>query len=394
MTARRAVLLPMLLLALLPGAAAAALPGTWTLDVRLRLEQVDDGAFARDATALTLRTRLGWRSGAWHGWSVLVEGEDVRALVDGYNSTANGRTGYPVVLDPQGAELNQAWLGWDGAAGNLVRIGRQRIALDNQRFIGNVGWRQNEQTFDAVSASWRPAPAWTLRWAWLDRVHRVAGRGHPQRLQARQDLDAHLVNVAWAGPLGTLTGYGYLLENQDLPAQSTRSLGLRHAGERALAEDLDLLHAAEWARQSGWRDAPDTGTVGYLALEAGVRRSGHALRAGGERLAGNGVRAFQTPLATGHAFNGWADRFLVTPADGLRDRYLKLDGPLGPLRYGVAWHDFRADRGGDRYGRELDLQLAWPVAPGWTVLAKYADYRSDGFGSDVRKGWLSVEYRR
>lgn len=391
MAARSPLLVVLLLLA---APAAAALPGTWTLDVRLRLEQVDDAAFSREATALTLRTRLGWRSGAWRGWSLMVEGEDVRALVDDYNSTANGRSAYPVVLDPQGAELNQAWLGWDAAAGHQVRIGRQRIALDNQRFIGNVGWRQNEQTFDAVAAAWRPAPAWTLRWAWLDRVHRVAGRGHPQRLQARQDLDAHLLNLSRALPAGTLTGYAYLVENQDLPAQSTRSLGLRHAGEHALSDEVAMLHAVDWARQSGWRDAPDTGTVGYLALEGGVRWSGHALRLGAERLGGNGTRAFQTPLATGHAFNGWADRFLVTPADGLRDRHLKVDGPLGPLRYLVAWHDFRADRGTARYGRELDLQLAWPVAPGWTVLAKYADYRSDGFGADVRKGWLSVEYRR
>ncbi len=35
----------------------------------------------------------------------------------------------------------------------------------------------------------------------------------------------------------------------------------------------------------------------------------------------DGVAAFQTPLATLHKFNGFADQFLVTPAGGLQDIY-------------------------------------------------------------------------
>jgi hypothetical protein len=381
-------------LASLPGTAESLFAdGKLLLDVRLRYEAVDDGAFAADAEALTLRTRLGWRSGSVNGFHFVVEGEDVRALEERYNSTANGRTRYPAVADPEGSEWNQAYLGWQYAANGQLQIGRQRILIDNQRFVGNVGWRQNEQTFDAVSVNHVFNEQWTLRYAWLDRAHRVFGNNHPNPLQAEHDLDAHLLNLGYKTTLGTVSGYSYLIENEDLPASSTSTQGVRFTGSVKQDDRVEWLYSAELAQQRGWRDAPGTGSVGYRLLEAGARLRGHALRIGNEQLDANGRRAFQTPLATGHAFNGWADRFLVTPAGGLDDRYVKVDGPLGPLRYLVAWHDFDAARGSASYGRELDAQLSWAFRPKWNALVKLADYRSDGFGSDQRKMVLSVEYR-
>lgn len=367
--------------------------GTPLLDLRLRHENVDDAGFARDADALTLRTRLGWRSAEHAGLFVLVEAEDVRPLIEHYNSSANGRTRYPLVADPEGSEWNQAYLGWKFAEGGQLTLGRQRLLLDNQRYVGNVGWRQNEQTFDAVSLVHQPSPTLTLRYAWLDRVQRIFGNAHPDPLAAEQDLSTHLLNAAWNLKAGSLVGYGYLHENRDLPTSSTRSLGLRFSGSRPLDASRSLVYGGELASQRGWRSAPATGSVDYRWFELGLRQSGHTLKLGQETLGSNGRRAFQTPLATGHAFNGWADRFLVTPINGLRDRHIKLDGPLGAFKYLLSWHDFRADRGGAALGRELDLQLAWSFADGWGALAKLADYRSDGFGSDSRKLWLAIEYR-
>jgi hypothetical protein len=366
--------------------------GKLLLDARLRFEQVDDAAFARDAEALTLRTRLGWRSGSVHGLFAVLEAEDVRALVERYNSTANGRTQYPVVVDPDGSEWNQAYLGWSSGRGTDVAAGRQRLAYDNQRHIGNVGWRQNEQTFDALSVAQKVGERGMVRYAWLDRVHRVFGDRHPNPLQAEHDLDAHLLNLGWTFPVGAVSGYSYHVENEDIAAASTRTHGARLAGQRG-EPARQWLYAAEVATQSGWRDAPSTGSVGYLHLEGGVRMNGHALRLGTEQLGSNGRRAFQTPLATGHAFNGWADRFLATPINGLDDRYVKVDGPIGKLRYLAAYHVFQAERGGADYGRELNAQLSWAFAPKWNALVKLADYRSDDFGSDQRKLWLQVEYR-
>lgn len=375
------------------GAESLFADGKPLLDLRLRYETVDDEAFARDADALTLRTRLGWRSGSVNGLYFLVEAEDVRALIDDYNSTANGRTQYPTVADPEDNEINQAYLGWDYRPGGQLILGRQRLLLDNQRFIGNVGWRQNEQTFDALSLAHAFDDRWTLRYSWLDSAQRVFGNSHPNPLQASHDLDAHLVNLAYRADLGMLSAYSYLIENEDIPAASTDNLGLRFTGAHKRDERFECFYSAEYAQQSGWRDAPDTGSVSYLLLETGLRIDGHGIRIGTEQLGSNGRRAFQTPLATGHAFNGWADRFLVTPAAGLDDRYVKIDGPLGPLRYQVAWHDFQAERGSADYGRELDALLSWAFAPKFSAMVKFADYRSDGFGSDQQKVVLALEYK-
>ena len=120
------------------------------------------------------------------------------------------------------------------------------------------------------------------------------------------------------------------------------------------------------------------------------------LKAGWERLGAGRGRAFQTPLATLHAFNGWADKFLVTPVNGLRDTYvsaqrgIELGGRKG--KWEVAYHDFRADHGGSGYGRELDASLGVTLRPGFDVLAKLADYDSDGFARDTRKLWLQAEW--
>ncbi|MEN9310791.1 MAG: hypothetical protein RLY77_916, partial [Pseudomonadota bacterium] len=153
--------------------AADAAKSSFEWDLRVRHESVDDAGFTRNAEATTARLRAGLRLAPAPGWTVLLEGEGV-AGAGNYNSGANGKTQYPVVMDPTGAELNQAWVGWKNAQGGIT-VGRQRIALDNQRWVGNVGWRQNEQTFDAIGAQWKPVAGLTLNYFWLDKVHRAAG---------------------------------------------------------------------------------------------------------------------------------------------------------------------------------------------------------------------------
>ncbi|MEI8045213.1 MAG: hypothetical protein WCL11_27625, partial [Verrucomicrobiota bacterium] len=71
---------------------------------------------------------------------------------------------------------------------------------------------------------------------------------------------------------------------------------------------------------------------------------------GYEVLEGNGTIGFATPLATLHAFNGWADMFLSTPANGLKDFYLKAGYSLPAdfvaaksLNLSAIWHDHRTE---------------------------------------------------
>ncbi|WP_240126326.1 alginate export family protein [Thermomonas alba] len=365
-------------------------------DLRLRHEAVDDAGFARRADATTARLRAGLRLAPAPGWSMLLEGEGV-AGTGSYNSGANGKTAYPTVLDPTSAELNQAWVAWTHERGS-VTVGRQRIALDNQRWVGNVGWRQNEQTFDAVELRWQPTTALAVRYDWLDKVHRVASDRALAPLARARDLDTHLLNVAWKRGGQQWVGYAYLHDDRDVASASTATYGLRWTGS-AVRDGRGFGWAAEIARQQDYAHNPARFHHAYWLLEPSWTQGGITARAGWEHLGGDGATAVQTPLATLHAFNGWDDQFLVTPAKGLEDRYLTASGKAGygqlegKLVWTLAWHDYRADTGRLRYGQELNASLGFPLPGGLTGLVKLADYRADGFARDNRKLWLQVEWR-
>ena len=370
--------------------------GTWTANVRYRHETVDDDAFARRADADTLRLRLGWSRAFASGLSFGLEGEGVAELNDDFNSGANHQTAYPVVADARALEINQAWVGWRGKVGGAM-LGRQRILLDNQRFVGNVGWRQNEQTFDALALDAKLSDKVMLRYYYLDRVHRISGDEAIDPLARERDLQGHLLNAAWTLPVGTLVGYAYLVEDRDVTTASTQTLGLRWTGTRTAGANA-WGWTLEGATQGDHADNPRDVDVDYWLAEGALTRSGITGKLGWEHLGGDGSSAFQTPLATLHAFNGWADKFTTTPGNGLEDRYASVGGKFGTgklqdkLVWTVAWHDYAADRGGASYGTELDASLGFPLPGGLSGLVKVADYRSGGFARDTRKAWLQVEW--
>ncbi len=373
--------------------AASAAESAAVLDLRYRWEQVDDAGFARDAQAQTLRLRLGYRWVFAPGWQLYADAEHVQPLFgEHYNSTANGRTQYPVVLDPKSSELNQAFIGWTGE-GSSASLGRQRVALDNQRFFGTVGWRQNEQTFDALALGRDFGESSQFRYLYLDRVLRVVGHDHPDPLQRRWRLHGHLLHAEQASPIGRFAAYAYLVENRDMPALSSRTFGLRWTGEREL-DGLRFDWTLEYAHQGDWANNPFGRSANYRLIEPSLKWRGVTFKAGQEVLGGDGSYGFSTPYATLHAFNGWADRFGTTPLDGLDDRYLGALGSLpGGFGWALTWHDFRADSGRARYGREWDASLSRAFGKHWNLLLKLADYRARDFSTDVRKYWFSVEYR-
>ncbi len=362
------------------------------VDLRYRYEGVDDAAFARNADANTVRLRLGYRWVFASGWQLYGEGERVQPLFgEHYNSTANGKVNYPVIADPKASEINQAYVAYAGGpiAGTL---GRQRLTFDNQRFIGNVGWRQNEQTFDALSLRYAfsdGGPA--LRYAYLDRVLRVFGHENPNALLREYALRGHAFNVNQTLPFGALTGYAYLIENHDVALLSTQTFGARWAGTRTIS-GMTLGWSVEYARQSGWGNNPLSLEADYRLIEPTLSWRWITFKGGWEVLGGDGHYGFSTPYATLHAFNGWADRFLTTPADGLDDRYLGANGKIGKIAWATTWHDFHADRGGNHYGSEFDASLGFPINAHLQTQLKYAGFHSDGFSSDEHKLWASVEF--
>lgn len=387
----RALLAAALGCAVLGAAAAEVTPA---LDARLRYENVDQDGFTDSARALTLRLRAGLTAKWSDEFSGLLEFEDVRDLgVDDYNSTANGRTGYPVIADPQDTELNQAWLAWRPAGNAELKLGRQRILLDNQRFVGNVGFRQNEQTFDAGTLSVALRDNLELFYGRVTRVNRIFGAHHPDPARADTDMDADLLNLHWRISPLTLVAYYYRLDNQDDPLRAQQTGGLRAAGGWPLNAGHELLFRAELAGQSALEDVSVVRDTGYRLLEAGYRGAGLELLLGRETLEGEDGYGFATPLATLHAFNGWADRFLVTPPDGLIDTYVSLSGRLGAFDWKAVWHDFDAERGAADYGGELDVSLGRRFGRAYAVRLELADYAAEAWAADARLLWLSLEAR-
>jgi hypothetical protein len=368
------------------------------VDARWRLELVEQDRLPRDAAASTLRVLAGVKAGPWHGFSAQVEGEAITRIgAENFNDTINGRTQFPVVADPSDHQLNQALIGWRDKALGSASVGRQAVNLDNQRWVGSVAWRQNDQTIDIARAELTALKGVTLGYGYGWRVNRIFGPRSPQGVW--RDSDIHLLRAtADLKPIGNLVAYAYLLDLRDAPTMSSNSFGARLVGSQKLGSTA-LLYTLEYARQTGAGTNPRHFTVDYLLVEPGLKIGAVTGKVGYERLSGNGQAALQTPLATLHAFNGWADKFLVTPTDGLRDLY--VDVAVAPMAKGLPeglvlraiLHDFRSTIGNRAYGREFDAQIAVPVSKRVSLLAKAALYEARGFGVDTMRLWLQAEAR-
>lgn len=366
-----------------PDLSTALRQGETTLDLRLRFESVEQDNALRDGSATTLRSRLGYRSQPWHQLSAMIEYEGIAALDrDAYNSGpgGNGQTARSVIADPSGNELNQAYLQHVVHGDTRLRLGRQRIIHDNARFIGNVGWRQNEQTYDALSLQHQAAGRFALDYAYLQNVNTIFFTNKP--------LAAHVARVELrVTPALALAAYGYWLDAGS--GADHRSNGVQASGSTALAS-LTLRYRAEFARQADYADSRGGEDVDYRHLLLGLAGGGWSAVIGQESLGGDGNRSFTTPLATLHQFNGWADVFLNTPVDGLVDAYLQAGYQSGPWKFLAAYHQFEADNGSARYGDEIDFSAGYRCGPKSALLLKFADYRRDQFAVDTRR--VSIQW--
>lgn len=374
------------------------------VDARVRFESVDQQPFTQEASATTLRARLGFETGKAWSTALLVEGEALVPLKANYNSTINGKTTYPVVADPKAFELNRLQLSNTSIVDTTITLGRQRIVLDDHRFVGNVGWRQNEQTFDALRVVNRHIPNVTLDASYVQQVNRIFGPdGRSGANDGRFTGDTFLVNASWQMPWAKLTGFGYLIDIEQSPIpirDSSKTYGVRVQGERPLSK-IKLAYIASWATQSDRGANPLQFRNDYALAELTGTFRQYSLGVGYEMLEGNGVKGFSTPLATLHRFQGWADKFLVTPVNGLADRYVnaayqtKGVGPLETVSLTATLHQYRSERLEIRYGNELDLQLQARFRR-FTGMLKYADYNAAATTPtavrDTRKLWAQIDF--
>jgi hypothetical protein len=396
------------LLAALPGTGNSAdsatlseaiTTGTPILNLRARYENADQtGKDTGEAT--TLRTLAGWRTGSWLGLSGTIELIDVGRLNDNYNDGLNGKTQYPVIADPDNTDVNQLYLDYAGVSDTVVRAGRQSIKLDNVRFIGNVEFRQVMQVFNGVTVENKSLPDTRIYAGYLGRVKTVNTRQH--------ETGTALLNVRYSiTPADALIGYGYFQDQKDAiaasafqgaaPADASNQItGLRADGAHPLNADWKILYTAEYAKQTDYSGGDSRIDATYTRLGIGGQWTNYSLRVDQEVLGSNeGRYAFQFPLATNHLFQGWADQFLTTPRQGIRDTYLSGSVKIQKAQLLAEYHEFESDVGSIDFGKEVDLSVAYPFIPKLLGKLEYADYNAGDAASgktDLRRIWVTLIY--
>ena len=369
--------------------------GHTELSFRYRYEFVDSDSFARNANASTLKTRLNYSTQEYQGMMFFIEFDNVTEILgDNYNSgagTSPNRTQYPIVADPTGTELNQAWLNLNFSEHNF-KLGRQRIIHDNQRFVGGVAWRQNEQTFDAASLNFNLAGS-QLQLSYVNRINRIFGG---DVAAGDHDNDTILANWSrsWNGQ-HKIALFFYDIDNEDAPAFSSRTYGFSFDSFLQLEDSL-LSIGMDYAKQSESSNNPVDFDANYWRVEGALEMYKFDVIVGREVLTGNADisgAAFRTPLATLHAFNGWSDQFLTTPETGLQDTYVGMIGSHNKFSWFLRYHHFEAESIDQDYGNEIDASISMRLKSNLTARLKYAQYESDGFSVDTKIVWFLINFK-
>lgn len=349
-----------------------------TLNIRARYEFGDVNGL--DVShAFTIRERLGLQTQEWSGFSAFIEGEFTQAAIDDFdgipgpaqpNVTPDDNRNTDI-FDPETNELNQGYLQYKGFD-TTFKLGRQRIIYDNTAFIGNVGWRQNEQTFDAFSIATQAIDGLTLSYAYINQVNRIFGSDAINNFDY-DNTNIHLLNAAYTGIEGfTFGGYAYLMEFDSIGAYNcdtyggyvkTSQLGLDLYGEIAYQENAGAAQNLE-------------GT--YAHFTVGKTFGTQAITLGMEYLSQN----FRTPLSTVHAFNGFADAFigqrLTGTTGGLTDIYVSHTVPfIFGTKFTNVLHAFGDNEVSTGRGWEYDAVLVKKFDDNFTGIAKFAHFESE-----------------
>jgi hypothetical protein len=385
------------------------------LDARLRWEDVDQTGKPNTADAVTVRVRAGFEAQLPDKFSLLAEATGTLAInnhyFDGTLKSGKPTTLFPTVADPQTIGLNRLQLAYKGLKGTLVTLGRQRINIDDQRFVGAAGWRDNEQTFDAIRVETTPVKNLKADVSYALTDNTVFGiDGQAGVNTGHIGGDNVFGTLAYATAIGTIEGFGFLVD-QNVPARfkfSSKTFGGRFSGKYAFDKKTSLTYALSYANERDVHLNPTRFSANYYFAEAYLNAHGWAIGGGYEVLgADTGARvkstsalaitSFQTPLATLHKWNGWADMFLTTPANGLTDAYgsigytINSRKPFSGLGASVIYHDFRSDVAHLHYGHEWDAQLLAKIKR-YTFTLKYAAYSASAFATDTKKLWASIEW--
>lgn len=382
---------------------------------RMRYEYVNQdginpstGDSLDQANAWTIRSLIGWQTKPFNHFSFVGQLIDVTQLNDAFYDGTNTLSGsnvstptdkkrYPLVVDPNYTGVNQLYIDWTGIPNTKVRLGRHSVKLDNSRFVGNVEYRQLMQVFDGLAIENKSIPNVELYAAHFEALRRITG----------QFLSDGYVDILHATlkpfPTTSLTGYAYW---QNMPLNgfnpysnnahtthagtgfsnnANKTLGLRADGYYALNDAWNILYTAEYAKQDNYRGGDRRIDADYWRLGTGASYHRWGVRLDHERLTSNdSLYGFQTPLATGHLFQGLADLFLITPKDGIADTFLTVNGKYSNLQLFAEYHWLSSDKSFSvtgsapnqhRYGKEWDVIVSYDYSKHWNGKLEYFSFK-------------------
>ena len=358
-------------------------------DFRLRYENVQQDNDLEDADGLTLRSRVGVKSKEVRGFSGVVEVENTTKLVDDFSVSGTGDNvgEFSGISDPDTTEIDQAYISYSSDK-LKAKIGRQVFTLDGHRFIGHVGFRQDRQTYDAVVINYTPLPGFEVNASYIDQRNRI--------FSDEQDVDSNdiIFNSSYRVPFGKVVAYAYLLEEDEGVENSLDTYGFSFTGDYQ-GENVKWHYSAEFATQ----EDNEGSEADYLAFSGGATVAGITAKIGYESLGSDdGLRGFATPLATLHKFNGWADVFLTTPAQGLEEVKVSVSGPLAGGEWVLVYQDFSSDvslNGATDLGEEFGAKYTRAFGDRFSGGVKLADYNAgdSAFSQiDTQRFWLWANY--
>lgn len=369
---------------------------TPSLDLRLRYEFREVDPFD-PSHAATARARFGLLTREVAGFSLFGELEATEALIDDYRSNPADASTSPfvanntVIADPENFELNQGWLRY-AAGGFTGTFGRQRIIRNNAAFIAHVGWRQNEQTYDALNLEYEANNTF-VSYSYSNRALRIFGddaNDAPPGAPLRDfEGDFHFLDFKYAPGDWTAGAYTYLLD-----IDNNANVGRSNSFGGFFEQDGFRAEVAYQDGTSALAGGDYGAFYGHLTLSRPV--AGSTVTAGYEYLGEN----FKTPFALLHAFNGFADAFATQRAglndqtgayNGLNDIYLSCKKPGLPwdLTFIAAAHAYFDDEFSQNYGYEIDAVLSRKFSENVTTTLKAAWFIADdngGFGDITQVG--------
>ncbi|HEX4583910.1 MAG TPA: alginate export family protein [Burkholderiaceae bacterium] len=378
--------------------------GRLSLELRPRYADISESDTNVNGHAWTMRSIVGWQTATFADWRAVVEGIHTD-VVDAYhiNTDASqyGVSPYPLLPDPRSTDTNRVYLDYLGLPDTRVRLGKQPIRLDNERFFSDVDFRQTPMLFNGLTVVNSSVPDTEVYAALLNRIRTVFAT------QARARI--WLLRVAYSPVQDhSLAAYAYGSNERDngtdteLSDSSHQVFGLRAEGVVPTGLGFNGLYTAEAAHQRHYAGGDPRIEADYWRLGGGVvwpRLAGLGVRVDREvKTSNNGQYAFQTPYEDSYAFNGWALQFTTTPPTGLRDTWLSLRAQPGRFGLVAEFHHFGATYGGLTYGNERDLRVTYAATNSLSVKLQHARFHGIGdtggwfdyYG--VTKTWLSLTY--